>query len=180
MKNSTVFMVIFIVVAGTLFTAGVITGSLNVDISGRLFFGESEETELENAEYIVEWINGCYIIKHKDTNTLIGSYSPQEFAELDIKAIPIPPLETATMAYPIYSVKIPDITDQIFFIDPDDLIYVRDPDDLTVPYEPPFVYIPDDPVAIPYDPPESIPWSPPFIRLPPIIICDYEQDASSE
>lgn len=145
----------------------VITGAIigSVGLTGSLFVGGSEEPE--HADYIIEWINGCYVIKHKDTNTMIGEYSPQEFAELDVKAVPIPPLETATMTYPIYSVKVPDITDKIFFIDPDDLIYVHDPGDFTVPYEPPFVYIPDDLIAIPYDPP--------FTIIPPPIIITPDQ-----
>jgi len=188
MKTITVAVMFFIVIIGILVVTGVLTGRLNIDITGNVFFGKTEETEqkltfdtsgnglqvntyipenIEDVDYIVEWRNGCYIIKHKSTNTLIGEYSPQEFAELDIKAVPLPPLETATVDYRIYSIKVPDINNQIFFLDPDDLIYVPNPSDFTVPYNPPFVYIPDDPIAFPYDPP--------FMIIPPPIIITPDQ-----
>ncbi|MCK5030462.1 MAG: hypothetical protein KAR64_03255 [Thermoplasmatales archaeon] len=57
---------------------------------------------------------------------------------------------------------------------------IRIDDPKCIPVQPlEYVRIPS-PIYVPIEPPESMPWSPPFIRLPPIIICDPMQDASSE
>lgn len=153
MKTVAILFVTLLVVIGGLAYAGVITGNINLDLTGSLFVGDTEEFDGD----IPAVGSSPFVILSDETTSQAPSLRYQD-SYYPPDSIQIPPQETLQWSPSFVYIPSPGYAE-----------YEQE----VAPYDPPY--------AIPNpNPPESIPWSPPFIRLPPIIICDPMQDTPSK
>ena len=153
MKTVAILFVVLFVVIGVLAYAGVITGNINLDLTGSLFVGDTEESDGD-----IPAVSGNPYVMRSDETTSQPSSLRYQDSYYHPDSTQIPPQETFQWS------------PSFVYIPP--LKYVEYEQEVA-PYDPPY--------AIPNpNPPESIPWSPPFIRLPPIIICNPMQDTLSK
>lgn len=153
MKAAAILFVTLFVVIGVLAYAGVITGNINLDITGSLFVGDTEESNNNNPAVG----SSPFVILSDETTSQSSSHRHQD-SYYQPDSIQTPPQETFQWSPSFVYIPSPGYAE-----------YEQE----VAPYDPPY--------AIPNpNPPESIPWSPPFIRLPPIIIYDPRQDTPSK
>lgn len=162
MKKIIILFATLLVVIGGLAYAGVITGNINLDLTGNLFVGNTEESDGDIPAVSVN----PYVMLSDETTSQASSLRYQDPYYYNPDSIQIPPPETMPIPSP-----------EIFQWSPS-FVYILSSGYVEYEQE---VAPNDQPYAIPNpNPPESIPWSPPFIRLPPIIICNPMQDTLSK
>lgn len=129
MKTVAILFATLFVVIGVLAYAGVITGNINLDLTGSLFVGDTEEVNNE-----VSSNNGFPFVLLSDettsTNTLIGEWptyydQPSSLRITLPRTMIVPPPEVFQLPDPVYTI-----------LDPDQLVYQQPPPIVVVPIYP--------------------------------------------